>query len=119
MNLRHRLVANSLVVVVESPRLESSNTEEFKAQCAALIEAGHRDLIFDLSQVDFMDSRGLGCLISLFKLVSPDGGVSLAGLNRHVLDLFKLTRLDRIFPIYRDQQHALAAKTEEADGKNA
>jgi len=119
MNLRHFPVANALIVVVESPRLESTNAEEFRTRCAALVEAGHRELIFDLGQVEFMDSRGLGAMISVFKLVSPDGGVSLAGLRHHVADLFKLTRLDRIFPIFRDAEQAAQARSRNTGAMNA
>jgi anti-sigma B factor antagonist len=110
MNLRHYPLASALAVIVESPRLESSNADDFKQEALALVEAGHADLVFDLSRVEFMDSRGLGCLIALLKAVSPAGSVALTGLTRHVHDLFRLTRLDRVFPIYRDLDHAAEAK---------
>lgn len=58
----------------------------------------HKNIDVDLSRTTFVDSEGLGALISAHKAVAPRGGsVRLHGASRNVRELFRLTRLDEIF----------------------
>ena len=66
------------------------------------------DLIVDFSKVDFIDSSGLGMLVSLFKLMNGKGDMALCSLNPGIMNMFTLTRMDRIFRIYPDKSSALA-----------
>ncbi len=58
-------------------------------------------LILDLSGVSFMDSSGIGQLVSIFKKCSlEDRGFALAGLTTNVTQLLSITKLDRVFKIF-------------------
>ena len=61
-----------------------------------------------ISKVDFIDSSGLGMLVSLFKLMNGKGDMALCSLNPGIMNMFTLTRMDRIFRIYPDKNSALA-----------
>jgi anti-sigma B factor antagonist len=66
-----------------------------------LIEEGQKNFIFDFSECEFIDSTGLGALVSIYKKCVEKGGtVKLKSLKPQVEKLFKLTRLDRVFEIY-------------------
>ena len=75
-----------------------------------LFEEGKRNLVIDLQAVRFVDSSGLGALVSGFKNASSrNGNLKLAGLQLQVKSMFELTRLHRVFEIYTDSGEALAS----------
>lgn len=73
---------------------------DFRIKINSLIESGTVSFIFDFSNCTFIDSTGLGALVSIYKrCLENSGDISLKSLNHDVEKLFKLTRLDRIFTI--------------------
>ena len=75
----------------------SSQAIPFRDYMFELIDSGQNDLVIDLSQVDFMDSSGLGAIVAVFKQLSGDGTVQLAAPQQAVRDLFDLTCMHQIF----------------------
>lgn len=72
----------------------------FRVEVNKLIEKGEKDFTFDFSRCDFIDSTGLGALVSIYKkCVENSGSVKLKSLRPEVEKLFKLTRLDKVFEI--------------------
>ena len=64
----------------------------------------------DFSKTGYIDSSGLGVLVSLSKKIREQGGeLRLAGLNADLQTLFELTKLDTLFAITRTAEEALAA----------
>jgi len=98
-----------LVVKVLAPRLEAREAVEFKAQMADWIRQGPRTIVLNLAEVRFIDSSGLGALVSVLKLLGRQGDLVLCGVTEPVLSLFKLTRMDRVFPMYGQESEALTA----------
>ena len=73
----------------------------FRIKINKLIEEGQKNFIFNFSQCDFIDSTGLGALVSIYKkCVEKDGSIKLKSLKPQVEKLFKLTRLDKVFEIH-------------------
>ena len=73
----------------------------FRTQINKLIEEGQKDFTFNFSKCEFIDSTGLGALVSIYKKCAEKGGsVKLKTLKPEVEKLFKLTRLDKVFEIY-------------------
>jgi anti-sigma B factor antagonist len=73
----------------------------FRVEINKLIENGQKNFTFDFSQCNFIDSTGLGALVSIYKKCSEKGGnIKLKSLKPEVEKLFKLTRLDKVFEIY-------------------
>jgi anti-anti-sigma factor len=71
-----------------------------------LVAQGHRQLVFDIQNVMFMDSQCIGCLVhamnELARQGGPNTGIALANPRSSVAHLFRITRLDRVFPICAD-----------------
>ena len=66
--------------------------------------------VFDLGEVSYIDSAGVGTLVDLFRRTKSNGTrMSLAGMNRQVLSVFEITKLDRFFPIFDSVQDALGS----------
>lgn len=68
------------------------------------------NIVVNLTEVDFIDSTALAALVQAMKRCAQrEGRLALCGLQQPVLMIFELTRLDRAFMIYIDEQHALQA----------
>lgn len=97
------------VLIVGEERLDASNSGELREIMLHLLEVGGQQLVIDLSQVNFIDSSGLGALLSGFKSANlRSGSLVLAGLQSRVQSMFELTRLHRVFEIFSTVDHALA-----------
>lgn len=100
---------NLLVVVPQGNRLEAATATHFKSTMVDFINKGASHIILDLSQVNFVDSSGLGSIVSILKTLGEEGELVLCGINQTVMSLFKLTRLDRIFRIFPTADEAVAS----------
>ena len=73
----------------------------FRIEINKLMENGEKNFICDFSKCNFIDSTGLGALVSIYKKCTEKGGsIKLKSLKPEVEKLFKLTRLDKVFEIY-------------------
>lgn len=73
----------------------------FRVEINKLIDEGQKNFTFDFSKCDFIDSTGLGALVSIYKkCAEKDGSIKLKSLKADVEKLFKLTRLDKVFEIH-------------------
>lgn len=96
------------VLSLREERLDAHNSGELKERISKLFEEGGRDIIVDLHEVEFIDSSGLGALLSGHKnAIQRSTGFALAGLQPRVKSMFELTRLQRVFDIYPDLCGAL------------
>lgn len=102
--------ADNLVVTVDG-QLVVTNRQEFKQAILDAVEQGARLVVIDFSGAGYIDSSGLGALVSLSKRIRDSGGdLRLAGLNEDLRTLFDLTRLDALFPLYATRADALEAR---------
>lgn len=91
-------------------QLVVANRHEFKQGILDEVEQGARLVIVDFTQSAYIDSSGLGALVSLGKRIRESGGdLRLVGLNDDLRSLFELTRLDALFPIFASRAAASAA----------
>jgi anti-sigma B factor antagonist len=99
------------VVVIEvEGQLIVGNRQELKQRVLDGLEAGDRKFLIDFTHTGYIDSSGLGVLVSLSKKIRDEGGdLRLAGLNEDLKTLFELTKLDTLFAITDSAQEALSA----------
>jgi len=82
---------------------------QLKQEIIKLAESGVKRLIIDLSKVEYMDSTGLGVLISgLKRLRESEGNLALVGPGVRITRIFEITGLDKIFDIYQTEAEAAA-----------
>jgi anti-sigma B factor antagonist len=98
------------VTVVEvDGQLIVGNRHELKDMIQAALDRGERKLLVDFSQTGYIDSSGLGALVSISKRIrEASGELRLAGLNDDLRSLFELTKLDTLFTIAETPEQALA-----------
>lgn len=91
-------------------RLDAHNSGDLKNEMLSLFEDGKNQLVIDLKDVRFIDSSGLGALVSGYKNASArNGNLKLCSLQPQVKSMFELTRLHRVFEIYPGAEEALAS----------
>jgi anti-sigma B factor antagonist len=96
-----------LVVEVEG-QLIVGNRQELKATIQQALDNGERKLLVDFAKTGYIDSSGLGALVSISKKVREHGGeLRLSGLNEDLRSLFELTKLDTLFAIADNSAQAL------------
>jgi anti-sigma B factor antagonist len=97
------------VATVPVDELDASNAAEFKRDMAPVLQANSR-LVLDLSRMRFVDSSGLGAMLScLRQLSAKSGDLKLCGMSKQVRGLFELVRMHRIFDIYGTKEEAVHA----------
>lgn len=110
MVLQSRNENGILVVRPGGPRLDAAAAQAFKRDMVDFIHAGHRRIVLNLADVEFMDSTGLAALLSTLKTLDGSGEFALAGLTEKVRKLFAITRLDRgVFRIFPNEKDAAAS----------
>ncbi len=99
-----------VVVVGVDGQLIVGNRQELKQKVLDALEAGGKKFVIDFTKTGYIDSSGLGVLVSLSKKIREQGGdLRLAGLNEDLQTLFELTKLDTLFAITKTPEEALAA----------
>ena len=84
------------------------NRQELKQRVLEELEKGERKFVVDFSNTGYIDSSGLGVLVSLSKKIREQGGeLRLSSLNEDLRTLFELTKLDTLFRIADDKDQAL------------
>lgn len=85
------------------------NRRELKDEVLSRLGEGDDKFVVDFEDASYIDSSGLGVLVSLSKRIREQGGeLRLAGLDDDLRTLFELTRLDTLFQIADDRNAALA-----------
>ncbi|HET7631582.1 MAG TPA: STAS domain-containing protein [Gemmatimonadaceae bacterium] len=97
-------------VVAIDGQLVVSNRQELKQGVLDSLEGGGRKFLVDFTDTSYIDSSGLGVLVSLSRKIRDHGGeLRLAALNDDLRTLFELTKLDTLFQISDSRETALAS----------
>ncbi|PYP13956.1 MAG: anti-sigma factor antagonist [Gemmatimonadetes bacterium] len=101
---------SGVVVVGVDGQLIVGNRQDLKQKVLDALDGGARKFVIDFTKTGYIDSSGLGVLVSLSKKIREQGGdLRLAGLNEDLQTLFELTKLDTLFAIAKTPAEALAA----------
>jgi anti-sigma B factor antagonist len=99
---------NDVLVVDVEGQLIVGNRQELKQKVLEELENGERKFVVDFERTGYIDSSGLGVLVSLSKKIREQGGeLRLANLNEDLRTLFELTKLDTLFKIADSREGAL------------
>lgn len=111
MNLNLEKISDFSVLTINEERIDAHNSGELKEYLLQMIERGENHIIVQLEHVRFIDSSGLGALLSGNKyIIAKSGKFALSNIQQQVMSMFELTRLNRVFEIYTDVHDAV--KTE-------
>jgi anti-sigma B factor antagonist len=108
MQLVHEKIDKVLVVKLLEKRIDAFIAADFRGQMGVFINEGQELIVLDLTEVDFVDSSGLGAIVASLKMLGGKGDLVIAGASDKVMSLFKLTRMDRVFQIFATRDEAVA-----------
>ena len=112
MNMSSEMAQDLQIIKVLEKRIDAAAAIQFKDKIKELTATQETPVVLDLSEVDFVDSSGLGAIVAAMKLLGSERPLHLAGLTPIVAKVFALTRMEKVFKIFKSPLDAL--KTYEA-----
>lgn len=89
-------------------RLEADTVQEFRDTMSQLASQGKIKIVLDLGKVSFIDSSGLGCIVSVLRQFrQKNGDIKLACITDSIRPLIEIVRLHRVFDIYDSAEEAV------------
>jgi anti-sigma B factor antagonist len=108
MKVEHNIFNNVLFLFIDGDLLGETNGLEIIDLISNYINKGILRVVFDLSNVRYMNSSGIGVLITAYtKLKNKKGELLLVNPNDQINKLFLITKLNTIFKIFPNKQEAL------------
>ncbi|HEY2377680.1 MAG TPA: STAS domain-containing protein [Gemmatimonadaceae bacterium] len=109
---------DDIVVIAVEGQLVAGNRQQLREAVASEIDRGSRAFVIDFADTGYIDSAGLGALVSLSKKIrEASGSLRLKNLNDDLRTLFELTRLDTLFSL--DEKDEQAGTTADLRPKSA
>ncbi len=108
LEVQTRQTDGGVIVVAPTGRLDVAGAPTLKDAISGLPKNGPAKVVIDMEGVSFVDSTGLGSVISVLKEIRGNQGeLRLAAPNQQVRVVLELTTLDRVFPYYATLEEAL------------
>ena len=101
MDLESEHRGEIIVIRAMGDRIDAAGAIQFKERMREIIEIPSERVVFDMSNVRFLDSSGLGAVVSVMKALGPIRRLELSGLTPNVEKVFRLTRMDSVFVIHK------------------
>lgn len=95
------------VIKAHDKRIDAAVAIQFKDTMRSLMADAPGRILFDMGEVEFVDSSGLGALVAVLKMAGRDQTFELASLTGNVSKVFRLTRMDKVFAIHTDTEAGL------------
>ena len=109
LQIRTRIV-ESIPVIDLSGELDAYTCSMFRDAIIDVIEQGHPSVVVNMSEVEYIDSSGLGTLVGGLKRSSEKGGkIAVVCSANQICKVFEITGLEKVFPIFKDETDAAHA----------
>ncbi len=110
MKITQKPQGDIIVLAISGKIMGGPDYDIFHSEIKDLIEKGSQDVLLDFNKVSYINSTGLGLLISAFTSLKKAGGqMKICNVNERVGSIFYVTELHNVFDIHDDQEKGLAA----------
>ena len=97
-------MSSTVKIIQTSGILDGGNVNQLRREVSEIVEMGADIVLIDFQDVTFMNSSGLGALVSILKAVRSAGAeLFICSLSEQVKMIFQLTKMDRVFKIFVNQ----------------
>ncbi len=104
---------NVMVLELSGKIMGGPDFDKFKGEITSLVEGGYKNLILDMSGVPWINSTGLGILITGYHSIkAAEGTMKICNVKERVLSIFYISQLENIFDVYESLDEALKAASE-------
>ncbi|MBI5475645.1 MAG: STAS domain-containing protein [Ignavibacteriales bacterium] len=110
MTIKSRTIHEGRVAIIDvrGALIGDQDTDNFRNEVIDFIEQGNKSLIINMQRVNYMNSSGIGAIISAHTSYKKNGGeVKLAGLTENVENLLAITRLVEVFDVHESLDGAI------------
>ena len=113
MTIETRTVKDVTILDIHGKITIGEGSAEIRKKVRDLLGAGHKKLLLNLGDVSYVDSSGIGELVSSFTTVTNQGGdLKLLNLTRKLRELLAITKLLTVFDVFDDEDKAVASMAE-------
>jgi anti-sigma B factor antagonist len=99
-----------MVLEISGKIMGGPDHDKFKSEIKQLIEEGYKDIVLDFAGVPWINSTGLGILISGYhSLRAAEGSMKVCSVKERVLSIFYISQLEKIFDVFPTRAAALAS----------
>lgn len=118
MKLNKEIVNDVAIVTLTEGILDANTAPIFKSEIIPILKSEYR-VVFDMSNVRFVDSSGVGAILSCLRTLNAVGGdLKICSLTKPVLSLFELVRMHKIFDIFNTREQAVESFRESNGGRD-
>jgi anti-anti-sigma factor len=108
MNITTSHIGSVVVLRLNEPRLTYPMLPDFASTATNLIGGGEKRLVVDISNIGYVDSAAIGCLMDLYRQATAAGGtLKLAGVQKRVETMLTMTGAHNFLEVHADQAAAL------------
>lgn len=108
LNIRERQAGEITVLDMEGKITIGEGSVALRTAIRRLLEEGKRKILLNLSGVGYIDSSGIGELVSSYTAINKEGGqLKLLNLTQKLQDLLAITKLLTVFDVYEDENEAI------------
>ena len=102
---------NNLDIAILEPRgsiIGGDETDELKSKAKDLLEQGNKKLIIDLGGVTYVNSSGIGALVSIHSMYQKsEAKVKLCNMSKGIENVFVITKLTSVFDVEEEREEAI------------
>ena len=103
MKFKYEIEDGVVVLNLAGKIMGGPDFEKFHGQIKDLVGAGNKLFLLDFSKVDWINSTGIGIMVSAFHSIkAADGRMVICGANKRVRSIYYVSKLDQIFETYDD-----------------
>mgnify|MGYP000359589651 CR=1 FL=1 len=108
LTINERNAGNATILDLSGRITIGEGSVQLREAVRRLLEQGNKNLLIDLGGVDYVDSSGIGELVSCYTTTKNQGGqLKLLNLTKKIKDLLSITKLLTVFEVYDDEAEAL------------
>lgn len=109
MKIKTEKIDNIAIVTLNGDVLDANTVSAFKNEISSILKT-EQYVVFDMNQVQFVDSSGVGAILSSLRTLNSGGGdLKICSLTKPVHALFELVRMHKIFDIFNTREEAVVA----------
>jgi anti-sigma B factor antagonist len=110
MKMKRVPTGDIMVLEVSGKIMGGPSHDKFKEEIKEIIESGHTNIVLDFNGVPWINSTGLGILISGYHAVKAAGGaLKICNVKERVLSIFYISQLEKIFEVHETRDAAVAS----------
>lgn len=107
MQVDKQIFSDAILISVGETRIDAAIAIQFKDSIKEMAAGSNLRVVLDISQVEFLDSSGLGALVAAMKQLGPGRSLELAAPTKNVNKVFQLTRMDKVFTLHEKVSDAI------------